>query len=329
MKKWIVVTFVALAAAGCGTSGNEEKDTNQADQLNIIEYKDRSVEPEPASELLREPEEPSNKTIKSAATAKEAITILEEALSLLSPEQADAAIIELEEFYREDLSKVKDLFLRDDHQAALEHMEEPITEADVDGLADPESKQLAVDAIAGKYRLINGEAVVPIVNYRALAAAYSKHLSPAMGAYLDIMAAESDDPAIADASISVPWEELADRAMNIEAYLVEYPKSPRYDYLKLQLGRYLWRFFNGSSNTEIFQSGRMLRPELDAAYSKVAGSHSDTLTGALTIEHRALLERMAEAFKEVKDEKDDPYYREKGKFLESIEARIQSQFDGA
>lgn len=329
MKKWIVITFVALAAAGCGTSWNEEKDTNQADQLNIIEYKDRSVGPEPASELLREPEEPSNKTIKSAATAKEAITILEEALPLLSPEQADAAIIELEEFYREDLSKVQDVFLRDDHRAALEHMDEPITEADVDGLAHQESKQLAVDAIAGKYRLINEEAVVPIVNYRALAAAYSKHLSPAMGAYLDIMASESDDPAIADASISVPWEELADRAMNIEAYLVEYPKSPRYDYLKLQLGRYLWRFFNGSSNTEIFQSGRMLRPELDAAYSKVAGAHSDTLTGALTIEHRALLERMAEAFKEVKDEKEDPYYREKNKFLESIEARIQSQFDGS
>jgi len=265
-------------------------------------------------------------TIKTASSAKEALGVLENNLPLLKPDQLDIMLMELEDFYRSDKEKVMEGFMQANEYHLFELLDNPITEEDIAQLPDETARKLATDAIAGKYKLFAGEGiVVPEVDYRALLD-YKSYLSPAMGDYLELMAIESDNKATSDGSIVIPWIQLGERALNVEAYLKSYPGSPRYDRAKGMLWGYLASLFTGASNSSPYASGRELSPEVREAYDNLIELDGNTFTGKLTGEYSQLGIRLADQLPVVEDANNDPFYVEIMKFMDSLEERINVEF---
>ncbi|MGF7048082.1 hypothetical protein J2T13_002588 [Paenibacillus sp. DS2015] len=260
--------------------------------------------------------------IQSISSAKEYTALLSATLPSLTTAQADIKLMELEEFYRIDLRKVHASFLDESTISAFKHLQNPITLEVVAQVPDHDAKQLAMDAFEGKYKLIEGEGVVvPIIDYRALLS-YTSRLSPAMVAYLELMAVGSDNPMKADGGIIIEWDEIARRALQAEAYLTTYPQSPRYDQVELEFHKNLLSFFIGSSNTQIFESDRTLRPDVRTAFDQVIATHGDKLTGKLTEKFSVLLERLTKEYPAAEDVFKDPFYEEISKFIDALEERL-------
>lgn len=207
------------------------------------------------------------KTIREVRTAKEALAVFESSIPLLTPEELDRLLMELEDFY----------------------------------LSAP----------------------VPIVDYRALTL-YGSFVTPAMAAYLELMAVGSDSPALKDGSIAIPRTELGERALNAEQYLNDYPHSLRFDRVKVELDFDLGLLFDGSSNGGIYDMNRNLAPEVKTAW-ETAAAYDDTLTGKLAKEMLQLSGKLTSSYINGKIT-DETFYKEIESFLSQIEGRIYAQF---
>lgn len=348
-----------LIASGCGNedhlgesaaryppgaeTGIADGDGNSAEEAEPVEEEpakeeskeDESSEESPAEDdsaggesasedpLLMKPE-----AYRHASSAKEAIAIFRTRIEHLPPEQADLEFADLERFYRADLSKLNEVFLREEHIQAFSDLRNPITPEDIAALQDEASKQLALDAIAGLYKLISGEGVVvPIVDYRALLQ-FKPVLSEATGAYLELMARESDEPVISDAAIVIPWSELGERAVAAEHYLIDYPDSLYYEKMMIEYQSYLWRFLNGSDNTYVFEERGQFREKVRRGFDALLAEHGDSFTAEILRTYLDLVHHIVEQIPPSDEPYNDPIFVEIGKFLNSLESRIAERFGG-
>jgi hypothetical protein len=80
------------------------------------------------------------------------------------------------------------------------------------------------------------------------------------------MAKESGEPAVKDAALIIPWEEVARRALAFEAFIAQYPESARaaaVDRLRMD---YTYITFKGIDNSPLFErdGGPVVKAVLDA-----------------------------------------------------------------
>lgn len=86
-----------------------------------------------------------------------------------------------------------------------------------------------------------------------------------MQAYIDLMAKESDEPAVKDAALVIPWEEVARRALACESFVAAYPDSPRAAMADRIRKDYTYITFRGIDNSPLFE--REGGPAVEAALS--------------------------------------------------------------
>ncbi len=328
MRRLIVLITVIIAITGCSSEADMNIETVKILPTGEVEPAVDPLLPKESATEITDYVGSLPEAINAASTAKEAVAVLENNLPLLASEQLDTLMMQLEDFYFTDMVKVKDALREANEAGMFENQDNPITEEDIALFPDEAARKIATDAMAGKYKFVAGEGImVPIVDYRALLD-YKSYLSPAMRAYLELMAIESDNEAVADGSIIVPWEQLGERALKAEAYLIAYPTSPRYDRVKVVFSVHLMRFFIGASNSFPFASGRDLEPEAKEAFDDMIASHGNTFTGKLTNEYKQLGNRLRKELPVAKESYDDPFYEEIIKFTDSLEGRIHAEFQG-
>ncbi|GMK39836.1 hypothetical protein PCCS19_28910 [Paenibacillus sp. CCS19] len=327
----VLLSFsLLLLLTACTSSSNETVPTTTEEQTPVNteetnKQSDSDVPPTQPAAPVAEPTEPSAQSIAAAASAKEAIAILEAQLPALEPAQADQLFIELESFYRDHDQQFAEQFIAEPYFSSLEQLAGPISEEDLANLPEP-AHTLVADAIAGKYRLVESEGIVyPIVDYRALLD-YAPYLSEAMRDYLKLMAEESDDPSMKDAAVSIPWEELSKRTLAAETYLDTYPDSPRHMNVKGMLQRNLVVMLNGSSNTSVFENGFQLKSDVKAVLKQTATSSASTFTGQMAKQYLALIDEISANYS-AQDQIDsnDPNYNRISQFIDSVMAHIETE----
>lgn len=232
---------------------------------------------------------------------------------------------ELEAFYREHDQQLAEQFIAEPYFSTLQQLSVPISKEDLENLPEP-AHTLVADAIAGKYRLVEGEGIVyPIVDYRALLD-YAPYLSEAMSEYLKLMAEESDVPSMSDAAVSIPWEELSKRTLAAETYLDNYPDSPRHMNVKGMLQRNLVVMLNGSSNTSVFENGFRLKADVKAALTQAAASSDTTFTGEIAKQYLALIDEISANYSAQETiDSNDPNYNRISRFIDSVMGRIEKE----
>ncbi|RED60219.1 hypothetical protein [Cohnella lupini] len=313
MRKMIILFIAFLIATGCSPEAKTRDEPSVQKETSAVT--EDYMETLPAA-------------IQAAASAKEAVAIFESNLPILSPDQLDRILMELEDYCRANREEVEEALSEANEANTFGTLRNPVSLESISGFADEGVKKAVTDAIAGKYKFVAGEGViVPMLDYRALVE-YKAYLTPAMGEYLELMAIESDNPARGDGSIIIPWEQLGKRALNIEEYLNEYPMSPRYDRVKGEYLSVISSFFMGASNSNMYNPERELEPKIQASYNALIASFPDTYTGELTKEYVEFVLRAAKDIPKADNSNDDPFYEELMKFKDAIEGRVLEHFQG-
>lgn len=136
-----------------------------------------------------------------------------------------------------------------------------------------DEKVLAVlkESFGYGYKLETSEGMYyPVLNYEAFKS-FKPYIGKDIAAYIDLMAAESNKPALSDGAIIISWDELIARALKMESFVKSYPSSNRTAAVKNMLDLRTAFVFYGADNTPAYQYGEQgeptkIDPELLAAY---------------------------------------------------------------
>lgn len=117
-------------------------------------------------------------------------------------------------------------------------------------IKDPTVRKLLQEASDLRFKLETSEGLYyPIINYE-MYKKFQPYVKPDIFAYIDIMAAESNQPTTSDAAFIITWDELIRRTLEKEAFLNNFPSSNRTSAVKNSL--YVDYLFYGSDNSPAY-----------------------------------------------------------------------------
>lgn len=217
-----------------------------------------------------------------------------------APEQADEMLRAADAYLAARLPAIQQAYEAESVQNALSALSYPFAEAQFEDLQDADVRELVRQTAAGGYKLTAAEGFVfPVVDYEDLLV-LAKGATPAMQAYLEIMASESNRHAAADAALAITREELIGRTLRAEAYLRQYADTPESESIEKMFGNYLTMYLLGLPNTPVIDEPNSYRvlPETETEWRRTAADHADTATGIMTQRLLDLLDKYGGAMYE-------------------------------
>lgn len=138
-----------------------------------------------------------------------------------------------------------------------------------DDLPDGPARRLLDDAEAGGYKAETADGVFfPVIDY-AVYRTFRPRVTEDVQAYIDLMVKESEEPAVKDAALIIPWEEVVHRTLAFESYLDRYPDSARKETTDRLRMDYTYISFMGIDNSPLFeQEGGPIVQAVLNAYKK-------------------------------------------------------------
>ncbi|BCG59384.1 hypothetical protein [Paenibacillus sp. URB8-2] len=144
-------------------------------------------------------------------------------------------------------------------------------------ITDDSVRALLTESYGYGYKLETSEGMYyPVMHYEGFKF-FKPYIGKDIAAYIDLMAADTNKPALNDAAIVISWDELINRTLALESYVKEYPKSNRTGAVKDKLKLMETFVFYGSNNTPAYEylaKGELttIDPELKQAYEKALQS---------------------------------------------------------
>ncbi|WP_052755996.1 hypothetical protein [Paenibacillus durus] len=140
-------------------------------------------------------------------------------------------------------------------------------------IRDPGVRAILTESYGYGYKLETSEGMYyPVMHYEGFKF-FKPYIGKDIAAYIDLMAADSNKPALSDAAIVITWDELINRALALESFVKQYPKSNRTAAVKDKLQLMEMFVFYGSNNTPAYEYGTSgqpttIDPKLRQAYEK-------------------------------------------------------------
>ncbi|AZO95451.1 hypothetical protein [Halocella sp. SP3-1] len=198
-------------------------------------------------------------------------------ISLISEEKASQMINEFEDFQRNHLSSVEGKFYSNDQQMRIYKIYQNGFDLskinninEVNKLADQELKEFLIETRKSGYKVETAEGMFfPIIDYQFYQR-YSPHLTTDMEEYINIMSVESKEVPAKDAALVIGWDEVLNRALSQEEFIIQYPDSIKIDNIKELYNKYLTFIFYGLNNTPLFTyDSKMIEAEARNIYSEM------------------------------------------------------------
>ncbi|MDT3424807.1 hypothetical protein J2Z22_000319 [Paenibacillus forsythiae] len=140
-------------------------------------------------------------------------------------------------------------------------------------ITDPGVRALLTETFAYGYKLETSEGMYyPVMHYEGFKP-FKPYIGKDIAAYIDLMAVDSNKPALSDAAIVISWDELINRGLALESFVKKYPKSNRTAAVNDRMKLVRTFVFYGSNNTPAYEYGTSgepttIDPELRQAYEK-------------------------------------------------------------
>ncbi|RKP53869.1 hypothetical protein D7Z26_10760 [Cohnella endophytica] len=323
----VILTALTLVLGGCGVNNTgSDSPTESAFPSPSKASPSESSSPSPSQDQSPTILNEFRQLASSNPSADKLVASLKKGIGQVRQEQADEMMRALESYYVKNLPELEKKFDADNVQRKLSSLLWPIDEQQIDALTDDSFKQLLKTTIAGGYKLETSEGYFfPIVDYGKLLTYGDQTTSTAMKAYLGVLALESDNASAGDGGLIISLDELEDRALAAESYVVTFPDTPERTKVEDRFVNYLSMYLIGLDNTPIFDYETFhLLPEVKKQYEQMAADHGGTVIGQLT---EQLLQIAAESKDAlfVKDkngeQKDIPAVKQ---FRDQLEAKARS-----
>ncbi len=194
-------------------------------------------------------------------------------------DDSDKMVLTLEEMQQSFEAYYQQLFNESDSLVELQ-------EASADGLGsdiverveDEDLKSLLSEVFDSGYRLESREGdIYPVVDYSFLTG-FNDHISSPVKEYFKIMAVGSDSPAAADAEITVSWDEIALRMLNIEAFMDEHPDFIKNKNLERMYDSYMEMYLYGLPNTQAYDNTGKYKEAVIESYNDIINENESSAT---------------------------------------------------
>ncbi|UPK41810.1 hypothetical protein [Paenibacillus pabuli] len=186
-------------------------------------------------------------------------------------------------------------------------------------IKDPAVRKLLQEAADLGFKLETSEGLYyPIINYEVYKK-FQPYVKPDIVAYIDIMAAESNQPTTSDAAFMITWDELIRRTLEKEAFLNNFPNSNRTSAVDSSL--YVSYLFYGSDNSPAYdwyteEEIRTVDTEVKKAYEKVVANREPN--------SKSILLDTVEKILHLLDESNDELTPEIKEIIEYVENKFSN-----
>ncbi|ANF96330.1 hypothetical protein [Paenibacillus bovis] len=196
-----------------------------------------------------------------------------------TPTQATLAVLQLENAYNNYWTTAMDQMIKPNLQQAIGQIYKPgMTMLTASGQVKKPKYQMVLQDLAHMgYKLEATEGTYyPVVDYKSFQV-FNHYIQPDIRDYINIMAAETEQPTSEDAGIVIGWDELLKRTLAMETFLNTYSSSNRRTPVQELYDREKMYVFHGTDNTPLFEYGTLtIDPEAKKAYQIVLDSKTNT-----------------------------------------------------
>lgn len=217
-----------------GTNQESMVEENQTSKVNIMEEYNKLVTDDNVS--LKEIAAFMNKNIKNA-----------------TEEEVSTMILGLEELHLNKRETEEEKYTSEELQKGFQALAvEGIDFSQTDTIKDESIKNLVAQSIENGYKVETAEGYYfPIIDYNFYKQ-FSSYATPEVKDYIDIMTVESDNVFAKDAALVISWDEVVNRTLAMEKFLINYSDSKKGEYIKSLFDNYLFITMHGLNNTPLF-----------------------------------------------------------------------------
>lgn len=217
-----------------GTNQESMVEENQTSKVNIMEEYNKLVTDDNVS--LKEIAAFMNKNIKNA-----------------TEEEVSTMILGLEELHLNKRETEEEKYTSEELQKGFQALAvEGIDFSQTDTIKDESIKNLVAQSIENGYKVETAEGYYfPIIDYNFYKQ-FSSYATPEVKDYIDIMTVESDNVFAKDAALVISWDEVVNRTLAMEKFLINYSDLKKGEYIKSLFDNYLFITMHGLNNTPLF-----------------------------------------------------------------------------
>ena len=288
----LLVSFLAAAiiiTAGCSASFKKSEDTvnleKQTAETQLIsdektqESADTGADKE---EILQDDIiDGLDRLLEQGADSSDLIKYIDEYAAAALPKTMTALLEKLEYLQRANENSFLNYLIESDGQEKLYELfyrEEDITKDNIARIDDPVLRDGVLRMLEGGFKFVGLEGYYyPLIDFEYLKK-YSQYLEKEYINYLEVRAAESNYIYSRDAAIIISWDELAERMMRAEKFLIDYPSetSRKIAVGKLFLG-YMASYIYGQDNTRTWDwTTNIVYDEVVESYDKTIAKYQGT-----------------------------------------------------
>ncbi|MGI6668776.1 MAG: hypothetical protein ACOX4M_04985 [Acetivibrionales bacterium] len=337
MKKTIciLIVFILVTLSACTGHGNgksrevggnagDHQQTGITEETNTKEDKaaenDETAKNNKSGEGNTEEEQiPDLGEIISDESLKpeEMLDFIRENIDKASADEAAKLLLRLEQLQQNNLEEMTNRY------AETESMQSELWsqvynydtgEISFELIKDPSLKELLTDAQNNGYRTATAEgSFFPVIDY-SIYKEFGDKLPEDLESYFSLMAAESGRSPASDGGLVIGWDEVFERALNQQQFIMNYSDSIKINEAKELYKKFVIFIFSGENipNTPHFDySKKTLSPRLKESLLAIAEKAGDTP-----------LERMIKDYAEVLDKNGYKLTDEVKKFRENAVASL-------
>jgi len=111
---------------------------------------------------------------------------------------------------------------------------------------------------------------------------FRAHVTPDYKRFLTLQSSDDSDLWSADAGIAITWEQLSQRVINWENFILDYPGSRLYERAAANYHMYRFSYLFGQDNTPTYEhEGNTLYPEMVEEYNRFIKKHPGSTTAKI------------------------------------------------
>ncbi|HHW30603.1 MAG TPA: hypothetical protein GXX20_02845 [Clostridiaceae bacterium] len=274
----ILIIAITVSAAGMIT-GCAARDNQKETGTNIEDSTDNSSEKQNTIENNdNEQDDKENKIMEEYRglfsgnfSIKEIVEFIDKNISLVSDENATLMVDEFEKMQKEYLSELEEKYNNATIQEELG--KKYLSDFDIskinkiDGIENVGLRELLTETLESGYKVETAEGMFfPVINYEFYKK-YSDYVTSDIKEYIDIMAIESSNPPAKDAALVISWEEILNRALTQEKFIIKNESSIRIQDIKNLYNKYMTFTLFGLNNTPLFTyDTKAMDPEAKEVY---------------------------------------------------------------
>ncbi|MCT4596230.1 MAG: hypothetical protein N4A57_18445 [Anaeromicrobium sp.] len=251
-----------------------------------------------------------NHLIEEESKPEDVILFIDNNVDYLSEENADEIMVDLFDYLSSYGDVYMDKLFKDKTQETLNKIfPNGFDESEIHHISDRRIKELLREIVNGRYKFVRFEgSYYPVVDYDYLKR-YSPYVSDGIKDYFKLMGRESAKVMVKDGTLSISWDELGERLIQVETYLEKYPDSSfKKECTSLYL-TYLQVYIWGMEDTQVDKENSIILEEAYNSYEKMARKYKDTNIGEMLGQYVNILDKNNRIINENIEKSRDGLYK--------------------